>query len=72
MSLYGQVLGHSLEALVSRHEGTAIVKDVRGEIDALLGKLYGDAEGGDGAKAWNRSRVRDRKGARREVGWVEA
>lgn len=62
-----KVLEHSLDALVSRHEGTAIVKDVRGEIDVLLHQLYGKANAGGGAKARNRRRLGDRTGARREV-----
>lgn len=58
-----------MEALVFRHEGTAIVKDVRKEIDAVLARLYGkpDAEGG-GVKS-GRSSIRggDRKSAKQEV-----
>ena len=64
-----------MEALVSRHEGTAIVKDVRAEIDKLLRQLYGEpgaAEGGakgasGGGKPRPRVRGADRKGARQEV-----
>lgn len=64
-----------MEALVSRHEGTAIVKDVRKDIDTLLGRLYGEpgtgggGGGGAGGVGKSRSRIRgaDRKGARMEV-----
>lgn len=65
-----------MEALVSRHEGTAIVKDVRTEIDKLLRQLYGEpgaaeggGKGGGGGGGKSRPRVRgaDRKGARQEV-----
>lgn len=66
-----------MEALVSRHEGTAIVKDVRTEIDKLLRDLYGEpgaAEeggkgggGGGGGKPRPRVRGAARKGARQEV-----
>lgn len=59
-----------MEALVNRHEGTAIVKDVRKEIDSMLSQLYGKpgVESGGGGKS-SRSRVRgaDRKGAKQEV-----
>ncbi|CAM9337385.1 unnamed protein product [Pylaiella littoralis] len=71
--LLPQVLEHSMEALVSRHEGTAIVKDVRKEIDKLLVQLYGepgtDGAAGYGSNSKSRARVRgaDRKGARQEV-----
>lgn len=73
LSNYSKVLEHSMEALVSRHEGTAIVKDVRTEIDKLLRQLYGEPgakeEGGKGGGSRTRPRVRgaDRKGARQEV-----
>ncbi|CAM9856478.1 unnamed protein product [Ectocarpus sp. 4 AP-2014] len=63
-----------MEALVSRHEGTAIVKDVRKDIDTLLGRLYGEpgtggGGGGAGGVSKSRSRIRgaDRKGARMEL-----
>lgn len=66
-----------MEALVSRHEGTAIVKDVRAEIDKLLRQLYGEpgaaeggakgGSGGGGGKPRPRVRGADRKGARQEV-----
>lgn len=62
-----------MEALVSRHQGTAIVKDVRREIDQLVTRLYGAPAGDDGGGGGRRSRssprVRgaDRKGARQEV-----
>lgn len=67
-----QILEHSLEALVSRHEGTAIVKDVRADIDELLSRLYGDpttAATTAGGSGKGRARVcgADRKGARQEV-----
>lgn len=61
---------------MSRHEGTAIVKDVRKDIDTLLGRLYGEpgtggggGGGGAGGASKSRSRIRgaDRKGARMEV-----
>ena len=70
--LHFQILEHSLEALVSRHEGTAIVKDVRADIDALLSRLYGDpttaaTTAGGGGKGRGRVRGADRKGARQEV-----
>ncbi|CAN0509548.1 unnamed protein product, partial [Ectocarpus sp. 12 AP-2014] len=74
--LLPQVLEHSMEALVSRHEGTAIVKDVRKDIDTLLGRLYGEpgaggggGGGGAGGVGKSRSRIRgaDRKGARMEL-----
>lgn len=38
-----------MEALVSRHEGTAIVKDVRKQIDKLLVQLYGEPGTGGAA-----------------------
>lgn len=56
-----------MDAIISRHEGTAIVKDIRGEIDALVGQLYGNRDAGGGAKAKSRARVGDRKRAKREV-----
>lgn len=56
-----------MDAIISRHEGTAIVKDIRGEIDALVGQLYGNRDASGGAKAKGRARVGDRKGAKREV-----
>lgn len=60
-----------MEALVSRHEGTSIVKDVRTEIDKLLLQLYGDPgaaeEGGKCGKPRRRARGADRKAARHEV-----
>lgn len=68
-----------MEALVSRHEGTAIVKDVRTEIDKLLLQLYGEpgageegekgGKGGKGGGGKPRPRFRGaaRKGARQEV-----
>lgn len=65
-----------MEALVSRHEGTAIVKDVRTEIDKLLLQLYGEpgagagegaGKGGGSGKPRPRIRGADRKGARQEV-----
>lgn len=62
-----QVLEHSLDGLVSRHEGTAIVNDVRGEINALVSQLYGNRDNGGGSKATNRGRAGDRKSAKREV-----
>ncbi|CAM9714597.1 unnamed protein product [Ectocarpus sp. 13 AM-2016] len=65
-----------MEALVSRHEGTAIVKDIRKDIDTLLGRLYGEpgtggggGGGGAGGVGKSRSRFRgaDRKDARMEL-----
>ena len=62
-----KVVEHSLEAIISRHDGTAIVKDVRGEIDALVKRLYPDADG-SGGKSRRRLRPGDRRSAREEVG----
>ncbi|CAN0475040.1 unnamed protein product, partial [Laminaria digitata] len=70
-----QVLEHSLEALVSRHEGTTIVKDVRADIDALLRRLYGNPRttsttavgGSNGRSRIRKVRGADRNGARQEV-----
>ncbi|CAM9164154.1 unnamed protein product, partial [Scytosiphon promiscuus] len=64
-----RVLEHSMEALVNRHEGTAIVKDVRKEIDGMLAKLYGKpgAESGGGKPSRSRVRGADRRGAKQEI-----
>lgn len=62
-----KILENSLDALVSRHEGTTILRDVRGEIDALMSQLYGNLDAIGASKAKNRSRAGDRKGAKREV-----
>lgn len=60
------MVGHSLEAIISKHEGTAIVKDIRGEIDALVRRLYPAVDAGCG-KSRGRLRPGDRKSAREEV-----
>ena len=61
-----KVVEHSLEAIISQHEGTAIVKDIRGEIDALVKRLYPAVDAG-GTKSRGRLRAGDRKSAREEV-----
>lgn len=61
-----KVVEHSLEAIISQHEGTAIVKDIRGEIDALVKRLYPAVVAG-GTKSRGRLRPGDRKSSKEEA-----
>ncbi|CAM9387930.1 unnamed protein product, partial [Discosporangium mesarthrocarpum] len=65
--LLPKALEHSLEAIVSRHDGTTIVKEIRQEIDALVGKLSGNrtASGVWGGAGGERREAK--KQARREI-----